>query len=791
MRSSFSLPSTMQRHVRFRRQAGIGPLLLLVIFAVLSAVAAYLMAPKPPSQDPPTTAKDRSTTAERGSYIPRVRGRRRIGHSILWLGNLLRHNYSVNRASAVEYAQEAWVGLCVGPAWQIRQIREGGKVIYTGSIRRDTHPSGTFVRTGQFTATANPNVSGPEGFYIYWGEQGQPVNTRLGGKIPSGISSRWPSLCYIEWAPKHLGQQTTWQQIDYDVECLVEGSTLSNTSPGMSGTLAFSGAADNVVTATDGAAGAATIKVAGDKTAKYLRLRKFLLAGNGASANGTYTVKTRSYAAGTNRTTITMVEAMTGSNNSGTIRPYADPTDDGPNPAHDIEEMLFAAWPQGAGMSSEDFDLDSLEDLGTLCVSDALPLSTYAADGASVADKMNELMADVGFVLSHDVRTGKIRFVPIRNETTIPEFPEEVVCKLPEISTVHQEPPATHTAFSFLDRSKKFRTGTYVIRDDGQSSLAGRVRQEKTEMSTVTDPATAAIVADRRSQEKQSEFGGYKLKMNREARYLWPGRVFSVEGIPETLRVSDVTIEPLLGEVEINAVTDYLAAQASTEDPAETGEEQEDDSGQTPSQDFESTPASPPGDWDGGPPPGASGAGVGPGGDGLWIPRLRFDGTTRGARIWVCETENGDYELAGESGYHCAGGTLADAMDADPGDITTGPDLDVLGPDIGNVRDLSSDPDAWAGGEQMLLVDDEIMFLEGVDESMGVYTLRGIKRAQLGTSVATHSSGAYARIIQWTEIEVFKHRFIKSGETVWVKVQPIAAEAMDLDDIEAVEYVVP
>lgn len=779
----------------------IDDLIFLAIVMIVSATVAHLLAPKPPDQDPATVAKERSTTVERGSYTPWYRGRRRVGHSILWLGRLQIHNFSVNRASTSEYSQEGWCALAVGPGYMLRSIREGGSVIYSGWINRVTHPSGTTVRTGRFTAGPNPRVSVPETFTIYWGEDLQPVNTFLGAATRVGISSRWPSLCYVVWSPKHLGQSTLWPQLDYDLEIRCEETRLATQYAHLPGTRTLAGSgAQNIVTATNGASNTGNVTVNGNWTssavnrspdAMYRPLRKCVIAGNGgAAANGEYTVRRATFAAGV--TTIYFMEPLSTANNAGTIRMYLQINDDGPGPMHVFDEAMFAPWPRGMAGDSSEWDTATLNSFATTAATEKIPCSVLAGGGAALSEAIEPIMSDAGFVIGFDVKTGLNRIMPIREPSVVAAVPEEAICDpLPEITTIHQEKRTTAKAYSFQDRAKRFRTGTIVSADSSQASFDAKNKTNKVEMGTVTDFNTATIVSERRGISETSEFATYKLHMNREARYLMPGECFTADGITERLRVVDAEIDPLHPTVVINAVSDFFASVTSGYTSPAGLAESGDEADTIPPADLEAGAIPPPGGWDGGSPPAAHGDAMVFGGSGIWIPRIRATANTAGARIWVSKDDT-TYDVVGDSRRHAAGGTLLGTLPNNATEIAgAGPDITLAGPDLALIRDLAGDP-GWAAGEQLMVIGDEILFLEGVDVvDDETVTLRGIKRAQLGSAYSTHAIGDMVRIIQNDDVEVFRHRWIVSGETVYLKVAPFASGALDLDDITAETYVVP
>lgn len=196
----------------------------VIIPALIAIAVSFLLAPKikrpgPVDGDAPVT------TTQRGEYLPRVIGIRRVGPWIAWVGN------------------RSWVGggwlegafhcLCVGPANRLTGIFVNGENILTaangsGPINKTTTPSGSTVTLPAYGS-----------FRIYWGENDQPINSNLGALI--GISSRWPHICYLQWTFFHLGSGApTWPSIEYQVEVRPANYSselgLLGNSPWLSGT---------------------------------------------------------------------------------------------------------------------------------------------------------------------------------------------------------------------------------------------------------------------------------------------------------------------------------------------------------------------------------------------------------------------------------------------------------------------------------------------------------------------------------------------------------------------------
>lgn len=225
----------------FLAYAAIPYLVTLAISVALSAAAYFLLRPKGAGQPRGNTKESDftlSNIASQGAYVPLLIGRRRIGAVIAWVGDRRAVEQTQSLASGgakgllssfaggvpfgsrgrsrrvvptgqLNYQESAWHLLCVGPARKLYRVWSEGKLIFEPAepLTPDNTPSGTAVVT-------------PEAgfFYLYWGEDDQPVNTHLADASRVGIASRWPSMCYAVWVGKWLGPTPHWPQIEYDIE---------------------------------------------------------------------------------------------------------------------------------------------------------------------------------------------------------------------------------------------------------------------------------------------------------------------------------------------------------------------------------------------------------------------------------------------------------------------------------------------------------------------------------------------------------------------------------------------
>jgi len=435
---------------------------LVALSVGLSYLAGRLLQPKNNAliqDDKPTTL------ATRGSYLPRVIGRRRVGPIFAWAGDRYTTKESGGKKGSVLggneteiYRESGWHLLAVGPGRALHSIEQNGKAIFVGPITPTSHPSGTTIDIGN------------EGsFRIFWGEVDQPVNTFLGDAARNpeiGVSSRWPYTMYIEWVGKRLTSQPVWPLLTYDIEIEPQGSFLSDTEAYMAPTYTLDGDSFPVGSVSVGAEGYGKIVVDGDQTTSFNNLSgKFRLTGNSGVPDqdfDIYKVELRTVVSGTPPFAIVYTQytdifpdggVSASVTADGNVQAYTVAADDGYNPAHILADLWFSKWPHGIARDQTKFDMQSLEDLGTLAVTEDLKCSVIAKDGQSMRTMMAAFMQDLGCLLPLNFRTGQLQFVPVREPSgTLVDLGSNVQIKVPEVEVQHGTRPRDRLVFSFTDR---------------------------------------------------------------------------------------------------------------------------------------------------------------------------------------------------------------------------------------------------------------------------------------------------------------------------------------------------
>lgn len=199
----------------------------LIISIGLSLLARLLFRQR--SERDQVQREDAPTTiSTRGSYIPLLIGRYRLGYVFGWAGDREVRTEKIGSTGGkgggggedIEqdiYYEAGWHQVCIGPATRLEAIYQNGEAIWTGDLTPDNTPNGTAVDLDNDEST----------FRIYWGQVDQPINTFLGDSRRVGISSRWPHICYVVWDKKRLGTSAQWPQIEYLITAQCEGNTLT------------------------------------------------------------------------------------------------------------------------------------------------------------------------------------------------------------------------------------------------------------------------------------------------------------------------------------------------------------------------------------------------------------------------------------------------------------------------------------------------------------------------------------------------------------------------------------
>lgn len=795
---------------------------ILLVIAVGLGVASYIMSKNAMKGASTPDMEYTQTLAKRGSLLPLVIGRRLVAPQFAFVRKL---GIVWGDDTGWSKRQAGWHHICVGPAKAIHNITideeylqppnypgtpgSGGLTYDIFPLSPETHPSGSSFYINKLGHA-----------YIFWGEVDQPIDDSSGGGLhgaanslpielggdpsaidPPTIASRWPYFCHIYYP--HAPHEALWPEIKYETEVEVQGDPLSLTPAYIEQTYSTS---EFIKRATQ-THGAYTILVSDNgyfgtpvlliklwdafKSNAWMQYNgtdpfadatwiprtgdKFRISGvSTLNPDTVYTMdRVGWYVEGDAVFGHTwLVIHLAGVDLTGSIiasdayaHIYKPGNDDGYNMAHIMAQVLFADFPHGMHQEQSLFDMDSLEDLGVLCANERLAGNIEARDGETADSILAELMTDIGCFIVLDPFTAKYKFVPIRTSTStyIPHLgPDHILPPRPEITSVHRVKASERVLYVFADRNylyKDMPIGGYD--NNGAMQYMELARAKKVGLPSVIDFKTAKIVANRRSQEDLGSGAKFTIVASREARMITPGRVFTAEDVPHQLLCMETQVKQPDESVTITAVSNYYAVKT------------------------DASAGSPGGGNTGGPPPPplpdlADAAVEVPmyllpyGPQSLVIPRIRAHTNIASAAIWI-SPDNTSYTYLGEESNTFTGGILTSAMDAvDAWYTELGPTFTEIGVDlVARAANLSSDTAKWRRGDQLLVINDEIMFCRNVMNVSGdTWQLRGLLRAKYNTIRSDHSAGDYCFLFNVSQLQHLVSPFLMPNGTVWIKVQP-------------------
>jgi len=185
----------------------------LISLAVSLALAVTQKKPKAAPLDDAL-----QSTATRGSYIPLLIGRHRVGPIFAFVSDAT-NALTIDSGPGSQpgfgkggggvpdpgsYFENALHILAVGPGARLDAIYQNGETVWKGPITPSTHPSGS-----EFT------IADQGTFKIYWGFKDDPI-------LPSevtDVASNYALTMKVVWLPKNLGQSRTWPRLEYEIEC--------------------------------------------------------------------------------------------------------------------------------------------------------------------------------------------------------------------------------------------------------------------------------------------------------------------------------------------------------------------------------------------------------------------------------------------------------------------------------------------------------------------------------------------------------------------------------------------
>jgi hypothetical protein len=776
--------------------------------------------------------------SQRGSYVPTVIGRRRVGYIFGWAGDR-------TRTDDDQYFESAWHQLAVGPGYALHGIWENGKRIWSGTLTINDTPSGS-----QFTADR-----GAGRFRIYWGQPDQPIDAYLaqttldkdGKPAFVGVASRWPKLMYVVWQRKKLGFAAQWPQIEYEIEVRPSSTVPTLTSAPAYIPLTFEGnpvdsttvwvnnkspvpAGEYTVTYTGGA-----IRYTG-ATSPY-RVNARLRGANvgvltpffptrfhpgspaAPSYMGYYLVD------GTGKRVVQLPPLnTTGYKTQAALE------------ADQVGESIVLNWTGGVlGVRLFDGNYkDNFEGTTT----PQWTIGSYAA--SSVAFPANQQKrvgdsADDGINPAHTLWMLLTAKYPIGLSIPVEALDAQsfedlaALCedeRVPfNISTVSGDDASKAISDILTDLGVVIYQNGPVLsvkavrqQDDPDAVLGDSVLTEPDPQITraqgdYTANADSFFIKDRRTNYK-----AFDLSSSNDGQALLNGRVQPRQ--IEILSVTDRATGALIVKrraLEVSADAQLYRLKASRGArrlmpgmaidiagvgrlrvaTVQIGAEGSDTVIEGLLDQYSYAPAEylPP-DVEDGDTSETGGAqpddivraikvpeSIAAGGK-LGVLRVRANTDVLGANTFLSINDS-DYVLIGACPNNATGGALNFPMGSGGSDIAEGPSVTPTGVDITTVTDLTGNDDVYDLGYQLALIGDELMAVRKVTAVSGGWRLDGIRRGMFGTTVAAHDAGDTVLIFLRNNIAIFDQFAGTTGATWLIKAQPFTnLESVDLDEIE-------
>lgn len=400
---------------------------------------------------------------------------------------------------------------------------------------------------------------------------------------------------------------------------------------------------------------------------------------------------------------------------------------DGYSPMHILEQVLFSPYPYGLGNSRDLVDWAQWNRVADQLRTEGMHCSFIARDGETAEQALTEFMADMGMGLPtvNGLAYPVLIRPPALDQPIITE--DLLLSPIPEIRNDLAPRRTDRLTFEVRDRLRGFAQNVIPVSDGGQQNALGAVRSRTVAIQTTVNYVTGAAIADRRAQEELATPVPVNIVAARGSREIIPGTTIVAHRVPFILRVLSVRPHPTSGRVDVETILDYYGSTT----------------GFIPVSGFVAPPPPPPA----GPPDVSVGPSQGHG------PEFLLTGTISVSVAWVrpniqttdaeihASTDGTTYQLLGFDSHRSWGGKLIDPLPADdPWEIDVGPRYTASGPDEGLALDLSATPTQWRLGRQICAINGELFFLARIEAvSAGVYRLRGLMRARLGTKRAAHA----------------------------------------------------
>ena len=734
--------------------------------------------------------------------------------------------------SQPSYQEAALHILCVGPASELIAIYQNGELIWKGPINPQSAPSGS-----TFAA-----LNGEGFFEVHWGFPDDPILTRLQNSPKHGLAVRYAFAMKIMWVPKNLGVTRQWPRLEYEVRCPcysqiattpseipLEGDdahpTFEEWEPAPpayvpSGRLpadrvvfeimAFNAATrtcsleDRVLPGTQ--ASLTSLYPPGGIVKVWTENNSVGLASDNMSSvlpvnqewKYFWIISSVYVATGFGHTDIVLGPEVPASDikrlNStnppyvpgglvteiGWASPVSTENSDGINYIHMVDQILFSKYPYGAGRRRTKFDPRSIEAAAEIAQKEKIRGALVVRDGEGVESVLASIMQDAGLFIPWDAQVGKYVFRLLRYEVSNSDIPPEAILKQPSMEAIQGQRPADVIAFTFKDRFRNYREAPLKVTDSGQVIEYETQKARKVPIEITCDRDSVARLAPRRQQEVMANLATLSFETNHATQLASPGERFTAtatEGEGIQFLITEVERDLNSGKVVLDCVPDTYNPPTPSEGSVSLLSYQ-----QPPIS--EATPVEPLVRF-----------------LALEMPRglssdrvqvlfgaSRSGNKTLSVLAWGSRTED-QFSVLGQ-GVIFAGGVLHEDLPASSPTLLTGAievEVDNLSDFLAS-SDLTLDEVSWRAGRQILVIGDEVCFLQsvGTTSDIEVFTVNGLIRGRAGTRQVTHAAGTPFFIMQAPAVVPLESSLFLPGATLYYKAQ--AQERAKTVDVGAVDH---
>lgn len=465
---------------------------------------------------------------------------------------------------------------------------------------------------------------------------------------------------------------------------------------------------------------------------------------------------------------------------------------DGVNPIHLIDQLLFAKYPYGAGKDRSKFDERSIEEAAILLQDEKIRGGIAVIDGEGLESVLAPLLTDISVQIVWDVEIGKHCFRPVRSSVPTADLSANAVLERPSMTAPTGNRVVDVIAFTFKDRQRNYRDVPLRLMDSGQVAEYESQRSRKVNIEITQDRDSVGRLMPRLQQTAFANQSVINWSANHAARLAASGSVFKsteVEGPEQSFLITSVKRDINSSKVELETLLNVYQPPPLPEN-FETSSILP-DSPQLPSGTFQSPQLAALAAYEMPKTLHSGGADV----EMLFL-AARKSGLTHSAMVWA--SRDGTAFQAVGFGVVAARGYLKRALSASGLSVeeVNIPIAAPLGELFGPTSSLSGDPLSWRAGAQLMIIGDEVVFvqeavIESADEEEGEQQgyISGLIRGRAGTKQASHPIDTPFWIVQQASLQVIKNALFTLGLECQAKGQSIALRGVsNIAEVDAVPF---